>query len=392
MFFSFNNFVLPLFLKRYTDNPIIIGLMGSTHSVEGAIIQPIVGTLSDRRRSRLGRRRPFMLLFAPISAVLMAITPAITTLPESVRLGMLVAMIFAFTVTFNIAFDPYQALLPDITPVRQRGRVMALWALLGVIGQASILLIPVDMSVKFYLVALVMLSSMLLTCAFVKEQPSDQGEIAQATEHHDWRNSLSGLSALSEARKGLLVFFLSGAGVGAVMPYLSIFVQTITNCTDQQAQLQPMVLMIATAVTVLPAGRLCDRYGAKRMLLISMGLIGVASLGGLWVQTLPQITFVLIVAGLGNAAQSAATYPLMTQLVPKEEVGWYTGLQTTALSIAQPVTVVVTGMAIKQGSYRAIFLICAICMFVALAVVAAVQQDRANDEISKRRRAMGWQE
>src|SRR5437868_8234316 len=64
-FFSFNNFILPLFLEKYTKNAVILGLMGSTHSVEGAIIQPVVGTLSDRMRSPLGRRRPFMLLFFP---------------------------------------------------------------------------------------------------------------------------------------------------------------------------------------------------------------------------------------------------------------------------------------------------------------------------------------
>jgi Na+/melibiose symporter-like transporter len=392
MFFSFNNAALTLFLKRYTTNPIIIGLMGSTHSVEGAVIQPIIGTLSDRHRSRLGRRRPFMLVFIPLSALFMAATPVSTSLPPGIRLAALMSLIFAFTVTFNVAFDPYQALMPDITPAPQRGRVMALWSLLGVLGQASILMIPVDISVKFYLVAAVMLATMLLTCAFVREPPSNDQLATDLPKHNHWRDSLRGILELKEARKGLLVFFLSGLGVGAVLPYLTIFVQTITNCSDQQAQLQFMVLMISTAVTVLPAGKLSDKIGAQRVLLASMLLIGVASIAALWVQTLPQITAVLIVAGLGNAAQSAATYPLMTQLVPPEEVGWYTGLQTTALSIAQPFTVVLTGTMIKHGSYRSIFLICGISMFLALAVVAAIRQSRANAEIESRRRAMGWQE
>src|SRR5438309_444103 len=74
-FFSFNNAVIPLFLKNYTHNAVIQGLMSSTHSVEGAVIQPIVGAMSDRMRSPLGRRRPFMLIFFPLTALFMVVTP-----------------------------------------------------------------------------------------------------------------------------------------------------------------------------------------------------------------------------------------------------------------------------------------------------------------------------
>src|SRR5579863_3850221 len=137
-FFSFNNAVIPLFLKAYTNNEIIKGLMASTHSIEGAIIQPIVGTLSDRTRSRWGRRRPFILPFTLLSVLLLVLTPPASHLPAGLRLAAIVAAIFLFTVFFNIAFDPYQALMPDMTPVAQRGRVTAVWTLLGVLGQAGI--------------------------------------------------------------------------------------------------------------------------------------------------------------------------------------------------------------------------------------------------------------
>src|SRR5437868_2131386 len=133
LFFSFNNAVIPLFLERFTHNAIILGLMGSSHSVERAIIQPIVGTWSDRLRAPMGRRRPFMLLFFPLSAVFMMATPLAGALPLSMRVGAVVASIFFFTVFYNIAFVPYQALLADITPENQRGRVMSFWALLGLL-------------------------------------------------------------------------------------------------------------------------------------------------------------------------------------------------------------------------------------------------------------------
>lgn len=388
-FFSFNNAVLPLFLKTYTNNAIILGLLSSSHSVEGAVIQPVVGALSDRLRHRLGRRRPFVLLFVPVCAVFMLMTPALAHLPTAMRLGALVLCIFLFTVSFNIAFDPYQALMPDITPEGQRGRVTAVWTVFGVVGQAGILFLPLSLDMKFYVVAGLMLVTTLLTCSQVSE-PDSRGMALHVRNHSaEMREAIGGLRTLRQARLGLGVFFFSGAGVGAVLPYLTLFVQKITGCSDQQAQNMFLVLMLTTAFAVVPMGWLADKVGTRTVLLLSLVLICTACAGGLWVSTLCQITITLVIAGIGNAAQSAASYPLMTQLVPREEVGFYTGLQTMALSIAQPLTVLVTGALINHGSYRVIFGVCAVCMVVAFGLLTMVDRGRAAAEIDHRRAELG---
>jgi len=388
-FYSFNNATLPLFLKQFTNNPVLLGLMGSTHSVEGAIIQPLVGTASDRLRSRWGRRRPFMLLFTPLSALFLLLTPAAIHLPSGVRLGAIIGSIFLFTVFFNIAFDPYQALMPDITPPEQRGRVTSVWALVGVIGQAAILLLQMPLAVKFSLVAVAMLVTTLFTCQLIGERPAT-GDVSSSRSHWvEIGEAVRGLGILHQARKGILVFFLSGVGIGAVLPFLTIFVQKITGCTDHQAEMMFLVLMVATAFGVMPAGWLADRLGPKRVLLLGLSLIALAALNGLWVHTLTQVGIVLFVAGLGNAAQSASAYPLLTDIVPAEEVGFYTGLQTMALSIAQPLTVFLTGELIahsgRHGGYRMIFFVCSISILAALIVLAFLQMQDAPTEIAARR-------
>src|SRR5207248_703424 len=67
-FYAFNNFVLPQLLKAAGAGDLLTGLLSSTRSIEGAIIQPTVGALSDRTRTRLGRRRPYIALGIPLSA------------------------------------------------------------------------------------------------------------------------------------------------------------------------------------------------------------------------------------------------------------------------------------------------------------------------------------
>ena len=122
-FYAFNNYVLPLWLGAYTHNAILLGLLGGSHSFEGIFIQPVVGSVSDRMQGPGGRRRPFMRVFIALAALFLLLAPAATLLPGTARLAGIVVCVFLFTLTFNVAADPYQALLADITTTEQRGRV-----------------------------------------------------------------------------------------------------------------------------------------------------------------------------------------------------------------------------------------------------------------------------
>lgn len=389
MFYALNNAVIPLFLQAYTKDARLLGLMGSSHSFEGAVIQPVVGAASDRLRTRWGRRRPFMLIFIPLSALFLVFTPWAGHLPSPHRLAAIIAAIFLFTVFFNIAMDPYQALMPDITPVPQRGRVTGITVLFMVLGQAALTLLHLPISTKFLLTAGIMLATTLLTCAWVREPhlPAYPGKTSRHWE--EMKQALHGLRTLKQARKALASLFLSGLGIGAVFPFLTVFVKTITGASDQEAQQMFLILMICTALGVLPFGWLADRIGPKSVLLLGLGMIAGAAVIGYWVQTLTQIGLVLALAGIGNAAQASSSYPLLTEVVPAEEVGFYTGLQTTALSIATPLTAVLTGSLINQGGYRSIFLVCSICLAASFVVMMTLHQRNAVHEVEARKRETG---
>src|SRR5438477_4892110 len=114
-FYSFNNFVLPPILKSFGAPDLLIGLLSSTRSIEGAVIQPTIGALSDRVWTRFGRRRPFILIGIPLSAVFFVAGAFVNDLL------LLAVVIFLFSIFFNVAVDPYTALLADIAPLQQRG-------------------------------------------------------------------------------------------------------------------------------------------------------------------------------------------------------------------------------------------------------------------------------
>src|SRR5918911_3119361 len=131
-FYIFNNAVLPLLLSRLTGNVLLLNLLSNTRSIEGAVIQPVVGAWSDRTWTRLGRRRPFMLIAMPLCALFMALTPLAPNLP------LVVACIFAFSLLFNVAADPYTALQADIAPPAQRPTLSAVATVVQLAGQVSL--------------------------------------------------------------------------------------------------------------------------------------------------------------------------------------------------------------------------------------------------------------
>jgi maltose/moltooligosaccharide transporter len=394
MFYAFNNFIIPLWLQGYTQDARLLGIMGGSHSFEGVIIQPIVGSISDRLQGPGGRRRPFMRIFILLSALFLLLAPAAGHLPPPVRLAGVIACIFLFTLTFNVAMDPYQALLADITTPEQRGRVTGFWFFVGALGQVTILLLPIDKSIKFFVVGLLMLATTWLTCFKTKEPLVTTPPETSRGHIDDIKLALAGLRTLRQTRTYILMFMLYGAGIGGVVPFLSLFIQHILShpgMTPLQlkqietlAERLPALLLILTALGSITFGWLTDKIGPKRLLMFSLILIVVAAVNGLWVQTPLQIAFVLGVAGLGVGAQNASAYPLLTRIVPAKEIGFYVGLQTAAASLAGPGAVWLTGALINHSGYRVIFGVCAVFLLLAFAALSLLREQEANGEIAAR--------
>src|SRR6478672_2729140 len=135
VFYGFNNFVLPPILKSFGAPDLLIGLLSSTRSIEGAVIQPTVGALSDRIWTPLGRRRPFLLIGIPLSAFFFVTGGFVDTLLA------LAIVIFLFSIFFNVAVDPYTALLADIAPLEQRGWLSGLAIGVQLVSSVAFLLV-----------------------------------------------------------------------------------------------------------------------------------------------------------------------------------------------------------------------------------------------------------
>ena len=367
-FYAFNNFVLPPVLKSFGATDLVIGLLSSTRSIEGAVIQPTIGAASDRVWTRFGRRRPFMLVAVPLSAAFFVAAAFADSLV------LLAAVIFLFSIFFNAAVDPYAALLADISPFAQRAFLSGLSTGIQLASQVAFLLLVVFASAgasgvplwTYAAVAALLLVGFGITIVGIREHH----DIKHSAERIPLRTYLNAVLRHGQAARYLGTLFVYQFGWNAVLPYLVLFIIDDIHQTEQTGFALAALALLVTALSAVAFGKLADRVGTRPVMAVGWALLAVAAVGGIVITTLPQTVAVVLLAGVGNGAATAVSWPLLTLLIPPEETGIFAGLKAASESIAIPLSVFVAAeLFLPRFGYRGIFAMLAVNIVVALVLL-----------------------
>src|SRR5262245_12188593 len=155
--------------------------------ITGLLIQPIIGSMSDRTWNRLGRRRPYFLTGAIIASLVLFV------MPDSSAVWMAAGLLWILDASINITMEPFRAFVADKLPDEQRtlgfvmqsffigiGQTLAnalpfLFSAMGVIGVMASG-IPLSVDYSFKIGAIVFLAAVVWTVASTKEYPPDDME------------------------------------------------------------------------------------------------------------------------------------------------------------------------------------------------------------------------
>ncbi len=155
--------------------------------ITGLLIQPIIGSMSDRTWNRLGRRRPYFLTGAILASL------ALFVMPDSSAVWMAAGLLWILDASINITMEPFRAFVADKLPEEQRtlgfvmqsffigiGQTLAnalpyLFSMLGVVGVMASG-IPLSVDYAFKIGAIVFLAAVIWTVASTKEYPPDDME------------------------------------------------------------------------------------------------------------------------------------------------------------------------------------------------------------------------
>ncbi|MBR5677665.1 MAG: SLC45 family MFS transporter [Paludibacteraceae bacterium] len=359
----------------------------------GMIVQPLVGKYSDKTWTRLGRRKPYLLVGALIAVAVMLLLPNAGdfTFAQSAFLGLNAAMWFGlFSLMFldtsiNIAMQPFKMMVGDMVNEEQKGTAYAIQSALcnagsvvgylfpifftwiGIANTAPEGVIPDSVKWSFYAGATILILCSLYTFATVKElNPEEYAAfhgIAEKKEDEPKKDK-GFLQLLKEAPSafwtvGLVQFFCWAAFMymwtysnGAIA--INCFGWDGVNAADAAFQNAGgwvgVVFCVQAVGSLLWAAfipKLEHWFGNKGAYSISLvvGAIGFISVWFVTNQYVLWISYALI--GAAWAAMLALPFTIVTNAIKGGNMGYYLGLFNCTICIPQIVAALCGGLLLK---------------------------------------------
>ncbi len=406
----YDNLVPKILTETFKIGESVSGVIMAADNVLALFLLPLFGGFSDKCKSRLGRRRPFILFGTLFAVALMMTLPILAdSFHQSAADWKILVFIIALgllLISMGTYRSPAVALMPDVTPKPLRSKANAIINLMGAVGGIIYLIITTflyktsaDVYVSylplFLIVGGIMLAALLVLLLFVNE-PKLAAEQKAYEEAHPEDNlteaTESGEKLPKDVKKSLAFLLISIAlwfiGYNGVTTWFSVYATKSWSMTLGQAN---TCLTIATAgaiVSYIPVGSIASKLGRRKT--ISFGtLLLSASFGAAFIYTMlsnkfsPILYVLFILVGVAWAAINVNSLPMVVEMCKGSEVGKFTGLYYTFSMAAQIATPIIAGQLLENVSYKTLFPYAAIFVFASFITMTFVKHGDNKIEAKK---------
>ncbi|MCA1755019.1 MAG: MFS transporter [Spirochaeta sp.] len=398
----YDNYV-PVFLNQYLQSRALIGTVMTLDNIMALMLIPLVTALSDKTRTPIGRRMPYILATLPMSAVVFVFLPR----AGMTSLLMLISAIVLLNLFRQAARGPVVALMPDTIPGEFRseanGVINTMAGIAAIVGTVALapmmdlrLVLPIigdtSRQLPFIIAAVLIVVATALLFSLVKERNTAVNPPGREPLLRSLKLVFSGND--KSAMFILLSLFLWFSAYWGMRPFMTLYTIEHLGLSEGLAGFSTGMVAIAYAVFAIPSGIIAHRIGRKRTIRISLSALAALSLlmltHGAWTlslgasQTFAVGTFWALLFGFGMFWGSVITnsFPMLWHKASYDNLGMYTGLyylfsQTSAI-VAPPIS----GIIVDLLGLRAIFGFAAVCMLGAFIVMNNVQggeTERAAD-------------
>lgn len=395
----------------------LVGVLMAMDNVFALFMLPLFGWLSDRTRSRLGKRIPYIIVGTVLSAIALILLPVAYAYNSLV--GFIVAM--ALVLIFMQAYrNPAVALMPDITPKPLRAKANGIINLVGYLGAImagviAMIIVPknyfgdVEISfgiyVPFIIAGVLMIASMLVLALTIKENKvldEMKHELERGELEAEVEEPLIEDQKLSKKNKRTLILlivaiFLWFAAFNAIETFWSNY--STFYLDFDMFSFAIIVLTISSLISFVPASILSEKISRKWTIVIGLGLMILAMLGIFFVGPLflPQyvtVTFpfaivyfvFFAIGGVGWAFINCCSYPMVVELADSKSIGKFTGIYYAASMLAQSLTPIALGalIGVPNFNWAVMFPYSTILFVAALVVFIFVQGGKSKKVPTKK--------
>lgn len=413
-------------------DPFIYGLIWLAGPFTGMVVQPLIGALSDKTKSRFGRRRPYLLGGAIIASIALWLFPNSgeivnhiaqflhISLPAVAGLVFAGIMIWIIDACINIAQGPYRALIPDVVPQEQHSLANSYISLaIGLGSVVAAATAPVlklafgyQMSIpaQFIMAALAFTLAMTWTCLTIHEKSTLDSEVSEKNVPQTgfWQSMKEFFALSPEVSKICVMQFFTWIGMMCMMIFFTNFaihtVYGVPDLTKLAADVQAQFMSTQTTATnyssicfaifnlicfiiAIPIGILAGKFGNKKVHIISLISMALAYLlMGIFKTSPVVVALGMALSGIGWASVCALPFAMLSRYIKPGTEGSVMGIFN--IFIAGPQVFVCTLVAwiinksvINAGEYmnhhyEYTFFIGAACLILAALLTGSVKENK----------------
>jgi len=363
-----------------------LGAIAAIGAFVAIISNLMTGALSDRTRSRLGRRRPWIIGGALGGVIALAIVGYAPTLVV-VTVGWILAQL-----TLNMVLAALQALLPDQVPLEQRARVSAV---LGIAQQVSpVIGIGLALGVQsaglgigamFVVTGVVGAIMMIVLAVAMRDVDHDEAPPVSLREF------FAGFAIPAGKRYDFgftwLGRFFVILGFAVYTTYQPYFITDRLGVPPAGLIAQQLIalLIFAAALTVsaVICGRASDRTGRRKPFVFGAAAVVAAALVMLaFTSTLPAFYLAAVVMGVGIGAYFAVDLALIADVLPNKDtaaakdMGIFNIANSLPQSVAPAVAPFFLALGGSGGNYAALFVAGMVFCLIGAVLIAPIRAVR----------------
>jgi Na+/melibiose symporter-like transporter len=390
---SLHSIILPIRLLDFAPAALkntYLGYMTFSGLVLAMLVQPIVGTISDRSGFAWGRRRPFVLIGISLGLVLLPGTGLWASYAA------LFAVYCLLQIACNTAQGPYQGLIPDLVPEDKRGRASGVKSLLELLGGIMLIRLiayfmgnysAVEGHIWLWLslgtLGIIVLGTALVILLTVREEPGVAGQ------HPPLLTSLYKGFQINLKQNRSFVWFMVFRGLvgipGVILQTFALYyLMDVIGIEKPAAVTADLMIVVGVSLiaVVYFAGRFSDRTGRKPIL-VGSGILGALGIVALYFsRSYVYILFSGAILGIANGALLSTSWALATDLVPEGEEAKYLGMANLALAggsavarLIGPVIDFFNNLGPNLG-YSVMLLACFVCFVIGTISVWRIKESR----------------
>ena len=364
--------VIPLILKNtFGLGETVTGAIMAADNVLALFLLPVFGSLSDKVKTPIGRRMPFILGGTALAFVFIMLLPFAD---NTENLILFVVGLFVLLIAMGTYRSPAVALMPDLTPKVLRSKANAIINLMGAVGGVFTLIMIKILVGKgdrpnyyplFTAVGVLMVVGVIVLFFTIKENKLRKEVGVESEASNEDKDAVSNEANVSgplpkDVKRSLIFILMSVAfwfiAYNAVTTAFSRYATHVWGLEGGGYADCLMIATVAAIISYIPIGAISSKIGRKRTIQIGIVLLGSCFLVAALYPTY-HVTMVIFFAiiGFAWAAIGVNSYPMVVEMSKAGDVGKYTGLYYTFSMAAQVITPILSGALLEHVSYRTLF-------------------------------------